>query len=78
MTRLARHRRLALSLTVWWLLITLALWLLGQALDQPAAPTACAASAGLLVAVGEAGDWLRRRWSAYLIERRSRSSSSWR
>ncbi|MER6999185.1 hypothetical protein [Streptomyces sp. NPDC000410] len=61
MTDPRRLRRFALPVTAWWMLLALALWLLGKALDQPASLAACAASAALLVAVGEAGDWLRRR-----------------
>ncbi|WP_067019359.1 hypothetical protein [Streptomyces dysideae] len=56
-----RLRRLAFSLTVWWLLLALVLWLLGKALDQPASLAQCAASSAFFVALGEAGDWLRRR-----------------
>ncbi|MGW3647814.1 hypothetical protein [Streptomyces sp. NPDC000878] len=47
---------------MWWVTVTLALWLLGMALGQPVRLAGCAASAALLVAIGEAGDWLRRRW----------------
>ncbi|GGQ20979.1 hypothetical protein [Streptomyces roseolilacinus] len=57
----SRRARLAWSLAAWWLLLTLALWSLGEAVDQPAALPRCAASAALLVAVGELGAWLRRR-----------------
>ncbi|GAQ64983.1 hypothetical protein [Streptomyces scabiei] len=66
-----RHvRRLAVSLTVWWALIALVLWLAGQALDQPATLAQCITSAAFLVAVGEAGDWLRRRWADRPTKRR--------
>ncbi|MEV8547935.1 hypothetical protein [Streptomyces sp. NPDC051572] len=51
-----------MSLGIWWALLALVLWLLGKALAQPASPARCAASAVFLVALGEAGDWLRRRW----------------
>ncbi|GAA1549451.1 hypothetical protein GCM10009730_67980 [Streptomyces albidochromogenes] len=57
--------RLIWSLAVWWLLIAMTLWVVGKIADQPASLPACAVSAALLVAVGEAGDWLRRRRSAY-------------
>ncbi|WSQ12879.1 hypothetical protein OG604_36755 [Streptomyces sp. NBC_01231] len=50
---------LAFSVTVWWMLIALILWLLGRALDQPASLAQCTASSAFLVALGEAGDWLR-------------------
>ncbi|MFG2957920.1 hypothetical protein ACGF5O_29925 [Streptomyces sp. NPDC048291] len=51
-----------MSLAVWWLLLALVLWLLGKALGQPASAVQCAASAAFLVALGEAGDGVRRRW----------------
>jgi hypothetical protein len=57
-----RLSRLAFSLTVRWLLLSLVFWLLGRALDQPAALAQCPASAAFLVGLGEAGDLLRRRW----------------
>jgi hypothetical protein len=69
MTDPRRWRRFVCSVTAWWMLLSLALWLLGKALDQPASLAACAASAALLVAVGEVGDGLRRR----LATRRHRS-----
>ncbi|QDN83159.1 hypothetical protein FNV64_53735 [Streptomyces sp. S1A1-7] len=74
-TRLWRH---TCSLTGWWLLLALALWLLGQAVDQAASLTACAASSAFLVGIGETGDWLRRRWAARreragTVAKRSRS-----
>ncbi|MGW1545143.1 hypothetical protein ACWCPM_33880 [Streptomyces sp. NPDC002309] len=49
------------SVTVWWALPAFALWLAGKALDRPASLAACAASAALLVSVGEDGEGLRRR-----------------
>lgn len=61
MTGRTRWWRHAWSLTAWWLLLTLTLWLLGQAVDQAASPAACAASSALLVGIGEIGDWVRRR-----------------
>ncbi|WOX13623.1 hypothetical protein [Streptomyces sp. N50] len=64
MTGGPRLWRLTWSLACWWLLIALVLWLLGKALDQPASIAQCTASSAFLVAVGEAGDWLRRRWTA--------------
>ncbi|WP_432135809.1 MULTISPECIES: hypothetical protein [unclassified Streptomyces] len=65
MTGRARLVRQAWSLTAWWLLLTLALWLLGHAVGQVSSPTACAASSAFLVGMGEIGDWLRRRWAAH-------------
>ncbi|WP_351230034.1 hypothetical protein [Streptomyces sp. NPDC002133] len=50
------------SIGLWWALLTLALWLLSRAVDQPTGLIPCAASAALLVTVGETGNWLRRQW----------------
>ncbi|MFF2573563.1 hypothetical protein [Streptomyces sp. NPDC058084] len=58
MTDTRRRWRFVWSVRV---LLALALWLLGQALDRPASLAACSASAALLIAVGEVGDGLRRR-----------------
>lgn len=69
MTGRRRVRRLVISLTVWWALIAFALWLVGKALDQPATLVQCAASSAFLVAIGEVGDWLRRRWRADRLTR---------
>lgn len=74
-TSWGRH---AWSFTAWWLLLALALWLLGQAVNQAASLTACAASSALMVGIGEIGDWLRRRWAAHrgqagAVARRPRS-----
>ncbi|ASN28102.1 hypothetical protein LK07_00835 [Streptomyces pluripotens] len=62
-SRVPRRRKVG-SLAVWWLLLACALWLGGQAVDQAASPTACASSAALMVAIGEAGYWLQQRWAA--------------
>ncbi|MFD7900338.1 hypothetical protein [Streptomyces sp. NPDC059743] len=67
MTDKTRWLPLARSLLMWWVVVTLILWLLGKALGQSAGLAACAASAVLLVAIGETGDWLRRRWTAYRL-----------
>ncbi|MEH0419960.1 hypothetical protein [Streptomyces sp. B21-083] len=53
------------SVTAWWITVTLLLWLLGMALGQPVRLAGCAASAAVLVAIGETGDWLRRRWASH-------------
>lgn len=66
----------ALSVIAWWAIITLTLWLLSKALDQPAQLAQCAASAALLVTIGEAGDWLRRRWRAHRHHKRTGPRSS--
>ncbi|EFL35415.1 predicted protein [Streptomyces viridochromogenes DSM 40736] len=59
---MVRH---AWSLTAWWLLLVLALWLLGQAVGQTSSLTACAASSAFLIGIGEIGDWLRRPLAAH-------------
>ncbi|WP_426570093.1 hypothetical protein [Streptomyces canus] len=64
MTDTRRQWRFVWSVTAWWVLLALALWLLGKALGQPTSLAACAASAALLVAVGEVGEGLRRRLRA--------------
>ncbi|KOV71876.1 hypothetical protein ADL00_06945 [Streptomyces sp. AS58] len=71
MTDPNRKRRAVWSITAWWMLLTITLWLLGRATTQPATLTGCAASAALLVAVGEAGHGLHRRLQA----RKGRSHS---
>ncbi|MDX3096139.1 hypothetical protein PV417_16530 [Streptomyces sp. ME19-03-3] len=53
-----------LSLIVWWSLLALVLWLVGQAVDQPVSAVRCAASAALFAVIGEIGDRLRRRLRA--------------
>ncbi|MGW3390865.1 hypothetical protein [Streptomyces cinereoruber] len=63
-SRAGRARREALSLTAWWAVFTLALWLLGHATSHPAGLVQSAAAAALFTAVGEAGDRTRRRWKA--------------
>jgi hypothetical protein len=67
-----RRWRFVLSVTAWWVLLALALRLLGKALDQPTSLAACTASAALLVAVGEIGEGLRRRLRARQLVRRRR------
>lgn len=64
MTRQLRLRTPLWSVIAWWAALTGILWLAGTALGHPSPLTGCAASAALLVAVGEAGDWLRQRWTA--------------
>ncbi|MDX3128394.1 hypothetical protein PV367_00895 [Streptomyces europaeiscabiei] len=70
MTSRRRLRRIAVSLTVRWALIALALRLVGQALDRSATLARCIAPAALLGVIGEAGDWLRRRWRADRLTKR--------
>ncbi|MFG2749705.1 hypothetical protein [Streptomyces xanthophaeus] len=57
------RRRTAGPLLVWWLLVTVLLWVPGKALAQPVTAWECAVSAVLLMAVGEAGEgvWQRLR-----------------
>ncbi|MFF2998795.1 hypothetical protein ACFVTC_30225 [Streptomyces sp. NPDC057950] len=76
MTGQTRLPRLVLSLAVWWMLIALILWLLGKALDQAATLTECASSSAFLLAIGEAGDWLRRRRKANRSPRGHRTTQS--
>ncbi|MBE1594195.1 MULTISPECIES: hypothetical protein [Streptomyces] len=59
MTGRRRLRRVALSLTLWWKMIAVVLWLVGTVLDRPAMLRQCAASSSFLVVVGEVGDWFR-------------------
>jgi hypothetical protein len=56
-----RWWRTALSVLAWWAVLSLTLWLMGKSLGQPTRLAPCAASAALLVTIGETGDWLRRR-----------------
>ncbi|MEU8520798.1 hypothetical protein [Streptomyces sp. NBC_01216] len=56
--------RRARSLILWWSTLTLACRLLGQAADHPAGLMRSAASVTLFVAIGEAGDRVRRRFTA--------------
>lgn len=58
------RRREAVSLIAWWAVLTLALWLLGQSTGRPAGLAPSTASAAILAAIGEARDWVRRRWTA--------------
>ncbi|PJM91440.1 hypothetical protein CG719_33810 [Streptomyces sp. CB01373] len=46
----------------WWAAIAAAFWVLGMVLDQPTSLAGCAASAVLVIVVGEVGDRLRRRF----------------
>ncbi|UQS31533.1 hypothetical protein J5J01_07815 [Streptomyces fradiae] len=63
-----RRGRQVASLVAWWAVLALTLWLLGHALGRPAGLAPSAASAALLVAVGEAG-YLVRRWWAVRVRR---------
>ncbi|WP_436991539.1 hypothetical protein [Streptomyces sp. enrichment culture] len=51
----------ATSMTAWWALLTAALWPSATLLGHETTLWGCAASAALFVALGEAGDRLRRR-----------------
>ncbi|MFI5763168.1 hypothetical protein ACIA8F_19800 [Streptomyces sp. NPDC051563] len=55
------RRAEAISIGLWWAAPTIVLWGGGQIRHAPAALTACAASAALLISLGEAAHWLRRR-----------------
>ncbi|WP_327233028.1 hypothetical protein OG349_02725 [Streptomyces sp. NBC_01317] len=52
------------SLIAWWVVVTVVLWVLGIVFDQPVRLAGCAATAALVIAIGEVGDRLRRRWSS--------------
>lgn len=62
--RMSRARREALSITAWWALLALVLWILGHATGHPSGLAATAVSATLMAAIGETGAWARRRWKA--------------
>lgn len=72
MTRKLRLRTPHWSVIAWWAALTGILWLAGTDLGHPSPLTGYAASAALLVVVGEAGDWLRQCWTG---RRSSRSAS---
>ncbi|MFD5569453.1 hypothetical protein [Streptomyces cadmiisoli] len=75
MTDPNRKRRAVWSVTAWWMLLTVTLWLLGKATEQPATLAGCAASAALLVAIGEIGEGLRRGRQAHRLSRKCRARS---
>ncbi|MPY32908.1 hypothetical protein FNH09_17035 [Streptomyces adustus] len=64
MTPKSRRRVAVWSVIGWWTVLTGLFWLTGTILGQPASLAGCAASAVVLGAAGEAGDWIRRRWAA--------------
>ncbi|MGY3205314.1 hypothetical protein [Streptomyces sp. TE5632] len=47
---------------VWWAAVTAVLWLLVEILGESASLAGCAASAALVIVVGEIGDRMRRRF----------------
>jgi hypothetical protein len=47
---------------MWWAAVIAAFWLSGKVLDQPTALAGCAATAVLVIVIGEVGDRLRRRF----------------
>nr|WP_202486315.1 hypothetical protein [Streptomyces sp. SID4985] len=59
-----------MSLLVWWPAAGLALWLLGLAFGRPAPLLGCVLAGLFFGAIGELGDWVRRR------VRRSRASAA--
>ncbi|MFI5868301.1 hypothetical protein [Streptomyces sp. NPDC051546] len=65
------RRTEAISIALWWAGLTILLWGGGQIRDAPASLVACAASAALLISLGEAAHWLRRR----IRERRAARTS---
>ncbi|MFB6999339.1 hypothetical protein ACFCXF_14840 [Streptomyces virginiae] len=58
----------AVSIALWWGGLTVLLWGGGHLRDAPASLVACAASAALLISLGEVAHWLRCRirehWAA--------------
>ncbi|WP_433543814.1 hypothetical protein ACQPZG_00910 (plasmid) [Streptomyces sp. CA-294286] len=60
------------SVGLWWSTLTLVLWLLSRSTGQPTDVLRCAASAALLVTVGEVGDRLRRKYSTLKSRRGNR------
>ncbi|GHH45213.1 hypothetical protein [Streptomyces candidus] len=58
------------SVGLWWIMLTLVLWPLSRSTGQLTDIPRCAASAALLVAVGELGDWLRRKYLVAKVLRR--------
>ncbi|MFF8713335.1 hypothetical protein ACF07T_18185 [Streptomyces sp. NPDC015184] len=71
MTRRRFWRRGIVSVSLWWITLTLVLRLLGRTTSGPTDLLRCVASAALLVAVGEVGDRLRRRRQACRTTKRS-------
>ncbi|OEJ95578.1 hypothetical protein [Streptomyces thermolilacinus] len=59
----------ATSMTAWWALLTVVLWVPATLLGHGTTLWGCAASAAVFVALGEAGDWLRRRRRARRVRR---------
>ncbi|MFJ5811972.1 hypothetical protein [Streptomyces sp. NPDC093093] len=59
---MARSRRVeAVSIALWWGAFTALLWGAGQIRDTPASLVTCAASAALLISLGEVAHWVRCR-----------------
>ncbi|WP_405985720.1 hypothetical protein [Streptomyces sp. NBC_00872] len=61
------------SLVAWWVVVTMLLWLLGKLFGQSVNLIGCAATAVLVIAIGETGDWLRRRRSSGRAARERRT-----
>ncbi|WP_344357135.1 hypothetical protein [Streptomyces gobitricini] len=74
MKRTRRRSELA-SLAAWWAILTAALWLLATVCGQRTTLWGCAASAAFFVAVGEAGDRLRRRYTRRTAPDASRANA---
>ncbi|MCM9083056.1 hypothetical protein L1606_34090 [Streptomyces spororaveus] len=55
------RRAEAVSIVLWWGSLTLLFWAGGHVRDSPAALVRCAASAALLISLGETAHWLRHR-----------------
>ncbi|WP_371591713.1 hypothetical protein [Streptomyces virginiae] len=61
------------SIALWWGALTVLLWGGGHLRDAPASLMACAASAALLISLGEAAHWLRCRIRDHWAARRNRT-----
>nr|WSZ18863.1 hypothetical protein OH837_38785 [Streptomyces canus] len=70
MTRYQHLWHVALSLTVWRMLIALVLRLVGKAVGRPLSFAQRAVSSAILTMLGEACELVRRRWRAARLARR--------
>ncbi|WP_406073200.1 hypothetical protein [Streptomyces virginiae] len=71
---MARSRRTeTVSIALWWGALTVLLWGGGHLRDMPASLVACAASAALLISLGEVARWLRCHIQHWAAARRNRT-----
>ncbi|GJF24759.1 hypothetical protein SHO565_53230 [Streptomyces sp. HO565] len=59
-----------LAYAAWWAFVTAVLWVIGELVGEQAGLAACAASAVLVIVIGEAGDRVRRRRDARRVAAR--------